>query len=58
MNEPIKHKCLTGRIKPSCLTPFAAVSFYTDLNLVLWGWGVEGKDRFHFDPLHVQAPRS
>ncbi len=38
VNEPLKHKCLTGRFKPSCLTPLAAVSFYTDLNLVLWGW--------------------
>ncbi len=42
MNEPIKHKCLTGKIKPSCLTPLAAASYYTDLNLVLWGRGGGG----------------
>ncbi len=42
MNEPIKHKCLTGKIKPSCLTPLAAASYYTDLNRVLWGWGGGG----------------
>lgn len=53
MNEPLNRKCLTGWFKPSYLTPLAAVSFYTALNLLLWGWGVKGKDHFHFDPLHV-----
>lgn len=47
VNNPLKHKCLTGQIKPSSLTTLTAVSFYMDLNLVLWGWGVEGKDHFH-----------